>query len=567
MSSLETQIISENPRVLLLGEYQPFIDKMAGLLSEFQLDIWPLTVNELAHLDFKSLDNQSVYKLIWWLNLDKPEEIDQVSQMLAQNTTIPKVIISVLPEDYSLLEADKKLLDQHQLLQKIIGEFPDSQYFLIRDLVAEGYLSPIFRFSLQSLVKGKLLLPQGNSNLVDLETIIENLKTYLFKPVSTNKIILQGKTVSNQKILEYFSQIYSRVYGHDLELVSVDGTYQKFNLPDELVVKLSTDEKKLLDQIIENQAELKKQLTTLPHLENKQLAELNKIPSIRHLDSEKTDLNLKTDEDIVTIQQQTQEKTENKLINQSKNTNETVKKPFLEKEEKIEGELSRLFKEKREFKKEERIDDKVKIVKKISSKSKKNKVLFVGGVGVMILGGVTLALWLILSLSVFFAKKEFVSYLYGNTPQSNQVYQPGFWPGVLAKQTNFYQKILGEIVTDQVMVASLFSDFQELQKLQLQLDQEIQNYTLGVLGSAETKPVFPPEITQLATEIDSKISNVENAIFYLSPEETPEQTKWVKYLDEVKEQLAKTKQYPEFFTEFFGGNGKKTYAVLLQNNL
>ncbi|MCC6711170.1 MAG: DUF4012 domain-containing protein [Candidatus Pacebacteria bacterium] len=567
MSSFETQIISENPRVILLGNYQPFIDKMAGLLSEFQLDTWTLTANELMHLDFRNLDNQTVYKLIWWLDLDKPEEIDQIRQILAQNTTIPKILLGVLPESYSLLEPNQDILSKQKLLQQLISEFTDSQYFLIRDLVAADYFSPIFKFSLQNLSKGKLLLTQGNSNLINLDVVTDNLRTYLFKPATTSKIILQGKTVSNQKILEYFAQIYSRVYGHDLELVSVDANYQKFNLPDELVVKLNTDEKKILDQIIENQIELKKQLANLPHLENQQLAELNKIPVVRHLDSEKTDLNLKTNKDIIPIKHQNENEELKELIDQSNSLKNSSSEPFLAKEEKIEGELSRLFKEKRELKKEKRIDEKVKIVKKISSKSKKNRVLFVGGVGVMILGGVTLALWLILSLSVFLAKKEFISYLYNNTPQSNQVYQPGFWPSILDKQTSFYQKILGEIIADQVMVASLFSDFQALQNLQLQLEKEIQNYTLGVLGSAETRPIFPPEINQLATEIDSKISNVENAIFYLSPEETPEQTKWIKYLEEVKEQLAKTKQYPEFFTEFFGGNGKKTYAVLLQNNL
>ena len=52
------------------------------------------------------------------------------------------------------------------------------------------------------------------------------------------------------------------------------------------------------------------------------------------------------------------------------------KKLDIKREEAIEGEISRLFKEKRVSKKGKRIDDKVKIAKKISDKSRKNKTLF-----------------------------------------------------------------------------------------------------------------------------------------------------------------------------------------------
>ncbi|MFZ5438304.1 MAG: DUF4012 domain-containing protein [Patescibacteria group bacterium] len=556
MSVLTTQIIEESPRVLLLGNYLPFLQSMESVFSEFQLKTWILSDQEISHIDVDTLDKNNVYKIIWWLDLENRDSLEKIKKFVEKNLEIPVIIVTALPDSFVSLTEPIEKLEQFKFIQDLTVDLPNSLFFFIRDFFDQNYLPSLFRFSLLGLEKDVLLDPQQACFFIGLKTVIENLKTALFKPHTPQKIVLQGKKISSTKALSFFAEIFSRVYGRELEIIQSEAVRETLKIDDLLVVNLETDEKPLISNLVEKTEQLKNQLTTLSSLNKQKLAELTKTPSTTSLEAEKTVQESKSD--VVAVAETIKIKKE--PIYQSKNTNEA-------KEEKIEGELTRLFKEKRTVRKEKRLDEKVKILKKVSNKSKKNKVLFTAGIGIMIFGGISLALWLVLEISILFAKQDFYQYLYQNTPQNNQQYQLGFWPQFLEKQTSFYQKILGELILEKVMIAGLFQDFNELQSLQLELADKTGSYILGILGTGEAQTVFSQEIVDLAVIIETKINEVEEAIFYLNHEETAEQQKWTKYLAEYKNEIAKIKEYQGFFTNFFGGEGKKTYAVLLQNNL
>lgn len=550
MPALKTQIIDENPRVLLLGKYLPFLKSMEKLFSGYQINTWLLTDQEIKHIDASSLSEKNTYKIVWWADLNEVNSFELTRDFLAKNKEIPLLIISPLPEQFlPLTEKETSFSELQRKTDKLIKDFPQAQFFFIRDFFGKKYLSPLFRISLQGLDKGKLFNPNKDNHFVSLEEVVKSLESILLKPHIPQKILIKGKKTKSSDVLDYFSKIFERVYDQSLSSIQVETTRLNIELLDFIEVKVNSNEKKIIEEIIEEKNDLKQQLSSLPSFKiktaSKKASKVSKTEDILNDDEIVDERNVEL---------------EKKPIHQSKESIE-------ETEEKLEGELSRLFKEKRVDKKDKRIDEKVKIVKKISSKSKKNKVLFFGGVGVMILGGIVLALWFILEMSIFFAKKDFYSYLSKNTPQNHTKFETGFWADSLNKQLNTYENVLGEIISEKTMASDLLQNFEQLQTLQEQLDYLIQEYTLGILGVGESKQIFPEEIITLSSEIEVKVSSIEEAIFYLSSEETEEQKRWTGYLEEYREKISQISQFKEFFTELFGGNGKRTYAVLLQNSL
>jgi hypothetical protein len=562
MSAFETQVTSENPRVLMFGEYLPFLTKIEVFFKEYQIKTWTLFDSEIRHLDSTSLDSQNTYKIIWWLDLNNEKKLFRVKDFLEKNKELPIIIIGILPESFSpLLKNDEDIEKKQKLLELIIKDFSQAQLFLVRDFFTNDFLPPLFNLALQGLDKKTLFNPQQDSFFIDLKGVIEGIKNVLFKPHNPKRIVLQGNKSENEKTLKYFSRVFSRIYNQDLELINIKTSRIEFNTEGFLKVKSSANEKEVIDFLIEDKNLLQKRINTLPHSIDKNTSRDDDEKESRR-SSEAPKAAKKTIDDNIDI--------DDKKDKDNKKAKEPIyqsKKIENDREEAIEGEISRLFKEKRVNKKGKRIDDKVKIVKKISDKSKKNKTLFLGGVGVMILGGIILALWAILETSIFFAKRDFYNYLSQNTPQNHVKYETGFWPDFLFNQSSSYEKVLGDILIEKKTVSDLFQNFETLQNSQEKLQNNIQQYTLGVLGSEESRPVFPQEIVDLSREVDEQISIVENAIFYLYPEEGEEQKKWTTYLEDYKNKISEINQTKDFFTEIFGGNGKRTFAILLQNNL
>lgn len=582
MSSFRTQVVSENPSVLLLGEYLPFLEEIQESFQEHQIETWLLSKKELSHLDIDSFDNKNIYKIIWWVDFSQEKALKNIQNLLKKVSNIPIVIVGVLPEKFTFLFEEKNELNSEKYLTSILEDFPQAQLFLIRDFFAPDFIPVILKTALQGFEKNVLFDPEKEAFYTDLKGVVETIRTSLFKPHTNQKVIIQGKTALSTKSLDYFTKIFLTYYKENLEVIPIEAERSSIDLSSFLTVKISSNIKENIDLFIQNKDQWVKKITKLPHsISEKVLQEVSiKSESINSkkneikkqetsvtkntanssLEMEKQSLISSNDESITDANKEIELKEDKKPIYQSKNLEK-------QKENQVEGELSRLFKEKRTNKKAKRMYEKVKIVKKISEKSKKNKILFFGGVGVMILGGITLALWIILETTLFFAKKDFLQYFSKNTPQNYTQYKTGFWPDSLDKQISGYENLQGEVVSEKTIISSLFQDFEQLQLSQVEFENKIKQYALGILGNGDTVSTFPQEIVDISQSIESQISAVEEALFYLYPEETVEQKKWSSFLETYRKRIALTQKLPSFLTDIFGGNGKKTYAVLLQNNL
>ena len=573
MPALHTQIIDESPRVIILGDYDEFSAKVEDLFGVYEIETLKITLAQLPHLDVKSLSVKSIYRIIWWVDFSNIKTLETITKFLTEvSPEISVMIIGVLPEKY-ILDSEMAFEQKNVNFENLINNFPQAQFFFIRDYLEGNYLPEIIKTSLSGHKKQVLFDPEEDIYLTNLSGVIDNLKLIFFKPHQPQKILIQGKNVLSTDHLVYCLDLFQTYYSSTLELLAVKGRRVFPDIGDFLKVKITCEIRPILDKLVREKQNWEKKLNIpSPSLFNDVKRKDDSLELIKTIDQRllkpqkqalKTSIEERQVDEKIIIDKTT--------IHQSKDQEKTKEEVIEIEEEKIEGELSRLFHQKRSKINEERIDKKVKIVKKISEKSKKNKVMFFGGVGVMILGGVTLALWLILEMTFFFAKKELVGYFEKNSPQTAQDFSPGVWAGFLNKQVGIYNGVASDLITEKTVVDQLINGFVELQSLQKYLQEKTANYGLGVVGVGETNKEFPQEIVDLSSKITEKISLIEESIFYLYPNENKTenetQQRWIDYLEKTKENLSLTQQLPGFFSSLFGGEGKKTYLVLLQNNL
>lgn len=562
MSSLRTQITSDAPRVFLLGKAPSFFDRVQKFFNQHEIETYALSASELSSLDTKTLDTQSIYKIIWWVDFFDAKETLEILRFLMQFPSFSLMVIGEIPENFVFSqEKNEKYFEAREVFTQVTQSLPQAQFFLLRDFLVEKEISSFFQFVLQNAEKNILLDPEKEVFFTDLESLFQSIESAFFKPHTPQKIVVQGKAGNSTKHLDFLSQLHQTYYQSPLELIPVVAERQS---PEELStffpVVASCDVKKHLDQIAQEKEQWKNFEHTLPFSPQKQSEKALTKPIETVPEPVKTVVLTSPAVRELPVLKNEIKKEDKILIDQSKDD-------FLPTEEQLEGKLSRLFQKKREEKKEKRIDEKVKIVKKISAKSKKNKVLFVGGVGVMILGGITLALWLILEVTSSFARKEALSYFQSNTPTKHETFTTGVWADFLQKQVGWYQPIAGDLLSEKMAESEFLQNLEQLQILQEKVEKETQAYVSGILGSGGVSPAFPPQIQEQLGQIKQHMAQLETTLPQVFVETTAEQQPWLDFFKESQQKLSLLQQLPEFFTRVLGGEGKKTYAVLLQNNL
>lgn len=562
MSSLRTQITPDVPRVFLLGNAPSFFSRVQQFFSQHEIETYVLSATELSALDTKNLDTQSIYKVVWWVDFFTAQETLEILRFLMQFPRLFLVVTGEMPENFSFSqEKNEKYSEAREVFTQVVNSLPYSQFFFLRDFFGEKEAPPFFQFTLQNAKKNIILDPEKEVFFTDLESLFQSVEPAFFKPHTPQKIVIQGKAGISTRHLDHLSELHQTYYQSPLEIVPVVAERES---PSELLsffpVVASCDVKKHIDQEVQKKQQWENYEKALPHslIHHAERAFIKPAQSVPE-PVKPVVLASSAQRELPVIKKQ-EEEINKRLMDQSENDISTT-------EEQLEGKLSRLFQKKREEKKEKRIDDKVKIVKKISAKSKKNKILFVGGVGVMVLGGVTLALWLILEVTSSFAKKEALAYFQKNTPTQYETFTTGVWADFLQKQVGWYQPVAGELLSEKTAESEFLQTLEKLQFSQENLKKETEAYVSGIIGSGGASPVFPPKIQEELSQVQQHMAQLETTLPQVFIEPTEEQQPWLDYFKETQQKLSLSQQLPEFFTRVLGGEGKKTYVVLLQNNL
>jgi hypothetical protein len=567
MSAPRTLSTAEEPRVLLIDAPNWLSDRVIRLFSDHEIKVLTLSGAEILEVDAKTISQETVYKTIWWVDFSSLQLQSQILDFLPDDIKKSLVVLGVLPEQF-LLESEQ-LTDEDQNKQRFFEELAsnlnNSQLFFTRDLLEKNALSNPFKLAFRGHKKQLLLDPELSWHPTSRVSFFQVIAPYLIRPHSSHRAIIQGKETISSKLLKKIANLFTRYYQDFYELVPVVASRISPDLAGFIKVKVETEVTELVDDLVRNKERWQRQLAGLPSPSASDWQQIKTTIQQGSLTEEKEASKEKNNEEendraAASLRKKVNEG--KRLINQEK----TDKEP--EKDEAIEGELSRIFHEKRDEKKEKRIDKKVKIVKKIAKKSQKNKLLFTGGVVTMILGGIVLILWGVLFLSTVLTRKELIAFWGNTSEETRQDYQSGAWANFLGWQVNAYQRVLGEEwLGESGELASFEAALADFQQQQARLKILSNQYLLGILGRGEVSAEFPEELSQQLAAAQQAVSQVvSSAQVVLSGAEGPA-AEWLTTLEKKQQDLALLSQLPTTLTEMFGGNGKRTYAVLLQNNL
>jgi len=555
MSALKTLPIADEPRVLLIGAEPWLISQVSLLFAPHQITVVALSAKDFLEVDVQKIELESVYKLIWWVEFVDQDHQQRVLGKLRQLTQVPTMVLGSLPEQF-LLEHEAllpELKTAHQFFEAVLAALPEAQFFFGRDWFEVGEPTGLLKLSLRSLNDGLLFDPEMDWFLSSRESFFEVISPYCIRPHSPTRVIVKGRKTMSTVILRRLAGFYTRYYQTNLTIVPVGAVRHSPSTLGFVEVAYPVAIDALLDEFVRRKHQWQSLLTPPPPVSEliKKPAPPIKAEPVLQLPA----MRLKAQA------AKKQEKVKKVLVNREKERSE------VKQAEQIEGELARIFRDNRTEKSEKRIDDKVKIVKKIAKKSRKNKALFYAGLATMALGGIVLFLWGIFAVTTVFARKEISAFL-ADGLTVEQVYHSGPWSQLLQFQVGYYQRLVGpEILSEGGELAEFEQTLLGLQQEMKRLDFLSEQYFLGILGQGETSAEFPPELAAQLVITQRRLSEMILAVESLGQFQVKESERWLTALKDEQQQLAILTQFPEVFTGVFGGGGKKIYAVLLENNL
>ena len=556
-----------SPKVLLINAPEWLAQATSSLFGDHEIEVESLDLEGLFSKEEILTDQENLYKVIWWVDFSELAGQAQLVELLKQHEIDSLVILGSLPEGFVFdKEQDQVLAEQQDFFSLLTGYFPEAQLLFIRDLLDSETLGQPLAFAFRGHEKQVLLDPQDKWFLTDSQAFFQVSAPYLVRPHSKKRAIVAGKPVMSGELLEDLANFLARYY-QDFHQVTPAIAHRSSPQIDEFAqVRAEIDLEHRLDQFARHKDTWQQQLKTLPspsQTDWRQLEKPEQKIEQQDQDKDRTARDLEQDSFLPPAQQRQQINSGKRLVNQYKNQELPE-----ENEEQLEGKLAKIFGEKREKKTEKRIDEKVKIVKKIAKKSQKNKTLFSAGMVTMVLGGIVLFLWATLFVSTALARGEVVKFFSQTSTDNIGDYQPGFWTKFLVTQTNAYQAILGENwLGESGEFARFQQSFQEFQRLHQQLEGMAGQYFLNVMAASDAAPISQEELdSQLSLTREAAGETISAAEVVFQGSEVVE-GEWLTKLQDQQQQLALSTQLPATLPRIFGAEGKRTYAVLLQNNL
>lgn len=559
MSAFRTQPAAEESRVLFVGENPSLLSGVTQLFSEHEVSVSPLSYSEFLHLDSSSFESATIYKIVWWVDFSDFPTQKKVAENMRLSRVKHIVVTGILPEKF-LMEGEKipiEITAQQQFLSILSTQLPEAQFFFTRDFLDGKTLSPPLAFSLRGHQQDVLLDPELPWYFSTTEGFLNVISSSLIRPHTPKKAIIQGKAVMSSTWLKKMASLFESYYRLAYEVTPVIGYRLSPPLEGFIEVGFPAPTADLLDEFVRNK---NMWLPAMGSLEIPSADALRRSPANQKPIEEKQ---------LVSASQPASISSQNRRVIEGKRLINRKKIDVVsQQEDKIEGELARIFHQKRDEKKEKRIDNKVKIVKKIAKKSQKNKTLFVGGVAAMVLGGIILSLWGIFFVSTLFVRQEVSAFFSSHAPETTPEYQEGAWSRFLHGQIAVYERFLDdEWLGEGKELIQLEEAFQELQLQQKRLSLLSANYLLGILGRGDSSAVFPQEIKEQQARFQETIHTLTQSANRFFRTGSGSAEAWINALITRQQDQVLLSQLPEIIPGIVGEDGKKTYAVLLQNDL
>ncbi len=240
----------------------------------------------------------------------------------------------------------------------------------------------------------------------------------------------------------------------------------------------------------------------------------------------------------------------------------------------LDQELQKIFLTSRTSQKKQRITQKVKATKKIIFKSKKHKAMFLGGLALVGAGCVTALLIGLYQLSVFQSRKAVFLSLAEAANSQQLVDGQNNWTSLLETQVTEYSKIVKEeMVEGGKVLAELASVIGEIVEINQKINKTSAQWLDGIQGGAEYDINSVSQgMVELLGSSHEKLSSLLGFFERIDIADLTQSQQDILSgsTDNINKNIDNSAIIARFLQatpEILGMKEKKTYAVLIQNDL
>lgn len=608
LANLVTEVSAEQPVVVLIGDNSALLVEISKIFSNKNIPVVGTTLKN-ASGEISRFSGE-IYKIVWIHDSTSPiggEKLVFLSEILQK---IQRPIIQIFPiitpiknlkvENENFNPWLQLSINQKSQILGLNSVLSESKFIFIQDLVLEKNHSPsnaMFFCTSQVESDETLLDPEINFSPTTITDIISKIEENLLKPVMSSSVLIKGKPWFSTDLLKRVKQKYFGHHNRDLRIIMSPVEMDE-------AVPFST-----IDVELDNgSSDIDVILSRLLHYPTPKLVvgeavasavvkagnrESNKeeVRRIGGLGAREVVGNEVQREPVVVKSQQHQEPTttttsKSRLELNSRASNlEPVYikpiKPIPPKETNenldISLELQKIFKAPRVDKKTDKIVKTAKKQQKIKKKTKSKKGLFYGGIVVIVLGITTLLLALVFFVNQFLLKNQAtlaVRELIDNQAIEEQTQQKlELYNSALSNQLKIYNKIFDTSLLAQA--SSLLELSEELSSITENLTQARESvilYTANVLGiDVGGSSEYAQKLAHSAQKMYNNLSLIQSRLGQVSLSVSSEETEsylnqLTEKIQELRDALGIEKQLHQFLPTIFGQNGRKTYALILQND-
>lgn len=631
MSRLVTQLVTDEPAVVLVGEPTLLNTKLQAALSQKQVAVFAIKPSDISQ-NTRLL--QSAYKVLWVcdydnVNFNYSETAQQLAQIKSQLIVIMPVFSSIQSGQSNVLAtwiAESK--KQEQAIIDCNYYLPSASFIFGENCVGNTTDATLFTYILSQIEKQIILDPLSEISFLSLEDFISQIITLIFVPNKQISCIVTGKSYASTYVLGQIKKIYDVYHAVSVEIIQDKPIFAQ-------TVPFSVTEKRVASDVRALTTYLVKQLPA-PSREE-QTSQTAVVPPVSYRpefsavqQASPTPVAQVWEpvvrEPIVQEQAYPTPLVQNQVIQQSITQAPVVQEPSTQtrvvhsqrarepviqepaikssgihspiaqqlvtqqpestvvpaakKQNEVDDlttEIQKIFKDTRTEQKVERVENIVKSTKKIAKKSKSRTKLFYGGLLSIGMAIGIIILVFIYTLSGFVLKRQAVSFLSHATETEISKLQPSFVTLKLAQfvgvQTTVYSQLLElSILAQNSVVAGLIQEFQTLPEVLSQADKASKNLVINILrGSTGNTKELTEILTQSVSEAYEKLSlmqaTLEQSDFTGNSEKQAAVIKKISTtIQELRHGFEIHQQLQQVLPDMVGMSGKRTYALLLQNN-
>lgn len=562
MTQLLTQSLGEDLQVLLISDGSFISQQIKEFIQGEQVSVVEIRPSQLVDNQalLTNIKQAQFYKTIFVSGfkniLDSKQQALIIS--LLQQRAEPKVLVlrslTAVKKD---CEVFSELINWHRaqssFLNRLSSQLTNKIFILGKDVVEPGLTLQPPLYSICKNIKqySQIIDPQINLYLQSSQTFFKTFKNKLFSP-ERRSFSVKGRLVSSVEVSHEIQKFYQLYFRKNLKIISSPLTIDEHSELEFIEVTSSSDFTRVIDR--------KMRLILDLNLTAVDLKGVGKDFVQADLVRNKTELSTK--------------KAKNEQVKPKVKIEENVKEIDLKSyKQDLEQEFDHLFTRKRKKEKVERRVKKAKKISVIKHKTKHKKVIFFGGLALVITGLLFGASLFGFYFSFNKVKSDFVDQITTLNPNRSETNQT-IWFKVVEKSNQIFgDKLDAEQLDVALEMAALDQELSSVSKIKKEREGLIiKAYQLVWSQSNGEMSKVLENVTDLNLKLFEKLSIIQAKIenLELNNFADNEQKKIAQAQKEIKtlrKKIAKLQQADPLLPHLLGIGDKKNYLVLIQDNL